>query len=52
MANMVDIAMADGAFDQNENVLLRAYVNAFDVLDEDVERIVDVITIKNDKSLF
>ncbi|MFT6407446.1 MAG: putative tellurite resistance protein B-like protein [Arenicella sp.] len=52
MANMVDIAMADGSFDQNENVLLRAYVNAFDVLDEDVERIVDVITIKNDKSLF
>jgi uncharacterized tellurite resistance protein B-like protein len=52
MANMVDIAMADGAFDQNENVLLRAYVNAFDVLDEDVERIVDLITIKNDKSLF
>jgi len=52
MANMVDIAMADGSFDQNENVLLRAYANAFDVLDEDVERIVDVITIKNDKSLF
>ena len=52
MANMVDIAMADGSFDPNENVLLRAYVNAFDVLDEDVERIVDVITIKNDKSLF
>lgn len=52
MANMVDIAMADGSFDKNENVLLRAYVNAFDVLDEDVERIVDVITIKNDKSLF
>ncbi|MFT4636608.1 MAG: putative tellurite resistance protein B-like protein [Arenicella sp.] len=52
MANMVDIAMADGSFDKNENVLLRAYANAFDVLDEDVERIVDVITIKNDKSLF
>ena len=52
MANMVDVAMADGSFDQNENVLLRAYANAFDVLDDDVERIVDVITIKNDKSLF
>ena len=52
MANMVDLAMADGFFDQDENLLLRAYANAFDVLDEDVQRIVDVITIKNDKSLF
>jgi uncharacterized tellurite resistance protein B-like protein len=52
MANMVDIAMSDGSFEQDENVLLRAYANAFDVLDEDIERIVDVITIKNDKSLF
>ena len=52
MANMVDIAMADGSFTQDENVLLSAYAKAFDVLDKDVERIVDVITIKNDQSLF
>jgi uncharacterized tellurite resistance protein B-like protein len=52
MANMVDIAMADGSFDEDENLLLRVYATVFDVLDEDVERIVDVITIKNDKSLF
>ncbi|MFT5610881.1 MAG: putative tellurite resistance protein B-like protein [Arenicella sp.] len=52
MANMVDIAMADGSLDEAENMLLRAYADAFGVADSDIERIVDVITIKNDKSLF
>lgn len=52
MANMVDIAMADGALDETENFLLRAYSQAFDVSEADIENIVDVITIKNDKSRF
>lgn len=52
LANMVDIAMADGFLDEAENVLLSAYAGAFDVSEADVERIVDVITIKNDKSIF
>lgn len=52
MANMVDIAMADGFLDEDENMLLRAYSSAFDVNDADIEKIVDVITMKNDKSLF
>ncbi|MFT5572521.1 MAG: putative tellurite resistance protein B-like protein [Cryomorphaceae bacterium] len=52
MANMVDIALADGSLDETENFLLRAYAQAFDVSDADIENIVDVITIKNDKSRF
>lgn len=52
MANMVDIAMADGFLDEDENMLLRAYAAEFNVDDSDIERIVDVISIKNDKSLF
>lgn len=52
MANMVDIAMADGVFDENENMLLRAYAKEFKIDDGDVEKIVDVITIKNDMSIF
>ena len=52
MANLVDIAMADGFLDEAENILLRAYALAFDVSEEDIEKIVDVITIKNDKSRF
>ena len=52
IANMIDIAMADGSLDEAENMLLRAYANIFKVSDADIENIVDVITIKNDMSLF
>ncbi|GAA6138104.1 hypothetical protein NBRC116583_18510 [Arenicella sp. 4NH20-0111] len=51
-ANLVDIAMADGSLHESENVLLRAYTSAFSVTDGEVERIVDVITLKNDKTGF
>ncbi|MBX2849530.1 MAG: TerB family tellurite resistance protein [Acidiferrobacterales bacterium] len=52
LANLVDIAMADGSFHESENVLLRAYTAAFNVSDAEVEKIVDVITLKNDKAGF
>ncbi|WP_189398014.1 TerB family tellurite resistance protein [Arenicella chitinivorans] len=52
MANMFDIAMADGYLDEAENLLLRAYANTFEVSEADIEKIVDVITIKNDRSKF
>ena len=51
-ANLVDIAMADGSFHRSENTLLRAYTNVFSVSDAEVERIFDVITLKNDKAGF
>ena len=52
MANLVDIALADGHFEEDENFLLRAYAEAFKVPDSEIEKIVDVISIKNDKTLF
>lgn len=52
IANLVDIAMADGFLHEAENTLLRAYASAFSVSDAEIERIVDVITLKNDKSSF
>ncbi len=48
-ANLVDIAMADGSLHESEHVLLRAYTAAFSVSDAEVEKIFDVITLKNDK---
>ncbi len=52
LANLVDIAMADGSLHESENFLLSAYTQAFDVVDAEVEKIVDVITLKNDKAGF
>lgn len=52
IANMVDIAMADSALAESENILLRAFAQAFDVSDSDIEQIVDVITMKNNAAIF
>ncbi|MCH2190164.1 MAG: TerB family tellurite resistance protein [Gammaproteobacteria bacterium] len=51
-ANLVDIALADGSLHKSENTLLSAYAAAFSLDDNEVERIVDVITLKNDKAGF
>lgn len=52
IANLVDIAMADGTLANEEKALLERYVEACDVSDADVKAIVHVISIKNNKSLF
>ena len=51
-ANLVDIAFADGSLHESENMLLRAYAAEFHADDLEVEKIVDVITLKNDKAGF
>jgi len=51
-ANLVDIAMADGSLHESENFLLGAYTKAFSIVDAEVEKIVDVITLKNDNAGF
>lgn len=51
-ANLVDVAMADGGLHESETLLLRAYAAAFHLDDNEVQNIVDVITLKNDKASF
>ena len=52
IANLVDIAMADGMLAGEEEILLEAYVDAFDIPISEIEKIVNIISIKNDKSPF
>jgi len=52
MANLIDIAMADGHLVRTEQELLEDYFEAFDVSREEIENILKVISTKNDKSLF
>ncbi len=47
MANLVDIAMADGILDGDEKILLEQYIEKFDVDTAVVESIVEVVSIKN-----
>lgn len=52
IANLIDIAMADGTLANEEKALLEKYVAAFDVNESEVKKIVHVISIKNNMSLF
>lgn len=52
IANLIDIAMADGILHGKEKELLEAYVEAFAVDESIVEKIVDIISVKNNKALF
>jgi len=51
LANLIDIAMADGVLDGEEKILLEKYIEEFDIDSSIVESIIDVIAIKN-KQLF
>lgn len=50
--NLIDIAMADGILAGAEEDLLEAYVTAFGIDEPSIEQIVQVISVKNDKSIF
>lgn len=52
IANLIDIAMADGVLAGAEKDLLEAYVSSFDVDIAQIENIVNVISIKNNKDAF
>ena len=52
LANLVDIAMADGFLAGEEAELLETYMTLLNVSDTDAKRIVDVIAVKNNRSLF
>lgn len=52
MANLIDIAMADGMLAGAEKNLLSAYVEVFSLSEELINDIVNVIAVKNDYSIF
>ena len=52
MANLIDIAMADGVLADAESTLLQAYVQAFQIPEDDVAKIVEIIALKNNKDVF
>jgi len=52
IANLLDIAMADGMLAGAEKDLMMLYLDSFKVSEEIVKDIVDVIAIKNDFSIF
>lgn len=52
LANLVDIAMADGFLAGREKQLLEEYLQAFDLDAEFVEAVAEIIATKNDQAAF
>jgi len=52
IANLLDLAMADGMLAGAEKRLLEAYMSNFGIDEEIVKTIIEVIAIKNDFSIF
>ena len=51
-ANLLDVAMADGILAGAENDLLEIYVQSFQLPEEVIKDLVDVMAVKNDFSIF
>jgi len=52
IANLLDLAMADGILAGAEEKLLTAYVGSFQLSEDIIKDIVEVIQVKNDFSVF
>ncbi len=52
IANLLDIAMADGVLAGAEEALLEAYLAQFDIAEDVVKTVIDVIAVKNNFSVF
>ena len=52
IANLIDLAMADGTLANAEKELLGLYLQAFQISDETVKPMIDVVALKNNFSVF
>jgi len=52
IANLIDLAMADGTLANAEKELLGLYIQAFEISEEMVKPMIDVVATKNNFSIF
>jgi uncharacterized tellurite resistance protein B-like protein len=52
LANLVDLAMADGHLAGAEEKLLNSYISTFQIPDDVVKKTIDMVEVKNDFSVF
>ncbi len=52
LANLIDLLLADGRAEEEEQDLFFSFVNAFGVSEDDIQPFIDVISIKNDYAVF
>ena len=52
MANLIDILLADGDADEEEQNLFFSFVEAFGISEDDIQPYIDIISVKNDLASF
>ena len=52
LANLIDILLADGDADEDEQNLFYSFVEAFGISEDDIQPYIDIISIKNDLASF
>ena len=52
LANLIDLLLADGNADEDEQNLFFSFVEAFGVSEDDIQPYIDIISIKNDLASF
>ena len=52
LANLIDILLADGDADEDEQSLFFSFVEAFGISEDDIQPYIDIISVKNDLASF
>jgi len=52
LANLIDILLADGDADEEEQNLFFSFVEAFRISEDDIQPYIDIISVKNDLASF
>jgi len=52
LANLIDLLLADGEADEDEQNLFFSFVEAFGVSEDDIQPYIDIISVKNDLASF
>ena len=52
LANLIDLLLADGSAEEEEQELFFTFADAFGVSEEDISPYIDIISVKNDFAIF
>ena len=52
LANLIDLLLADGSAEEEEQELFFSFADAFGVSEEDISPYIDIISVKNDFAIF
>ena len=52
LANLIDILLADGSAEEEEQNLFFSFVEAFGISEDDIQAYIDILSVKNDLASF